>query len=240
MNTRYKTGDHLRHQTANHAEESWEAIFGTSPLGPGLRRVRINPNRALPAYSVVQLGSKVTAFGRVLTMELPDNLSEGFGPCYTNYTVDTVAGSEFWFVPIDEFPQLLRVDGVIATGDLAHVTDNGEARRGPGPLQAVSEPDNGVAWFVARQRTDITIQAPAGGIPAATNYAFGSADCIVLVNDGGTWKNSGTTETVYNPSVEAQPAEGLRLGWAAWDGSQYVLISVLCNDDRTFVAPEAL
>ena len=86
----------------------------------------------------------------------------------------------------------------------------------------------------------ITVQGPAGGIPAATNYTFGMADCAVMVNDDGTWKDTGTIETVYNPSIEAQLTDGLRLGWAAWDGSQYVLISELCNDDRTFVTPEAL
>ena len=109
----------------------------------------------------------------------------------------------------------------------------------PGEMLVRVEQINGRP-FVVSQPADITIQAPAGGIPAANNYDFGSADCTVMVNDGGTWKNSGSTVQVYNPSTEAQPTEGLRLGWAVWDGSQYIFVSVLCDDTRTFVAPEAL
>jgi hypothetical protein len=91
-------------------------------------------------------------------------------------------------------------------------------------------------------KNNITVQAPATGIPAASNYEFGVETCIILScdSDTGIWKDSGTTVAVHNPSNEDELTEGLRLGWAIWDGAKYILISKLCGDDRTFEAAEEL
>jgi hypothetical protein len=95
-------------------------------------------------------------------------------------------------------------------------------------------------WPTAAGGSALTIQAPSGGIPAASNYSFGSAVCKILRSDGGTWKDTGETETIYNPSTEDECTDGLRLGWAVEDGSVHVLISKLCGDNRTFTPAEEL
>ena len=86
----------------------------------------------------------------------------------------------------------------------------------------------------------ITIQAPEGGIPAASNYNFTPVNCDVLIRDGNRWVNTGETKFIYNPARTISVDTGLRIGFAMFDGQDYVLISTLCDDDREFVPPEDL
>ena len=138
----YKQGDTgIYHQTLNNAEAAYARAFGANPDGPGRRRVLVRVPVDLPPFSVVQLGTKTTEFNRSITLEVPDNLSEGTGPCYTNHTTQCRAGGVYWLEPIDDFPSMLIVDGNISTGDTASVTDAGEATRGSGPLHCASELD---------------------------------------------------------------------------------------------------
>lgn len=98
---------------------------------------------------------------------------------------------------------------------------------------------NGVPFAKVSAVSSLTIQAPAAGIPAAINYQYGSAVCSILqADDTDTWDDTGRTETIYNPSTEIELTEGLRQGWAIWDGSRYVLISKLCGDNRAFEAAQ--
>ena len=181
MKRRYKQGDiGIYHGTLNRGEEAFDAVFGTNVDGPSLRRVRLKPGRILEPHSVVQLGSTMTPFGRVLTLELPDNLSEGSGPCYTNHVVRTNTTTTYWFEPIDSFPQLLRVDGMIETGQTASVTDAGEAKQGSGPLQAVSEVDNGMAWFVYVAPQTVKY----GRLPVGDEINFGDTFTMRVFRNG--------------------------------------------------------
>lgn len=84
----------------------------------------------------------------------------------------------------------------------------------------------------------LTIQAPDTGIPGANNYTFGMAECDVMQLVDGKWKKTDRKEEIYNPQASATLTEGLRLGWAVNDGSAWVLISKLCDDDRDFVEPD--
>lgn len=86
----------------------------------------------------------------------------------------------------------------------------------------------------------ITFAAPSGGIPAASGYVAGFATCDILESDSGTWKDTGRTVTVYSLATEAICADGYRLGWAIWDGSNYIAVSQLCGDDRTYSAPDEI
>lgn len=95
-------------------------------------------------------------------------------------------------------------------------------------------------WPSPVSPTGLTIQAPAEGIPAANNYTPGSASCKIMQIVDGTWKDTGETEDVLNPSTEVILKEGLRLGWPIWDGSAYVVISKLCGDNREFVEPSTI
>ena len=238
----YKPGDFLHHQDANQIRENESAIFGTDRTIPFIPRVVIKTPVAMPPFSVVRLGDTSTPFERPPIMYAKDPLTEATGPCYTNGGLRSTDEQRAVYEPIGLFPVQLRVDGDITADDRANVTDDGRAKKGAGPLYCCSVKEGDYAFFVQMPETmpNLTIQAPAGGIPEANNYQFGSVDCAVLQCDGDTWKDSGVTEKIYNPANEVKCSEGLRLGWAQWDGAKYVLISALCNDDRTFVAAELL
>ena len=248
----YKRGDTgIYHQTLNNAEAAYARVFGANPDGPSRRRVLVRVPVDLPPFSVVQLGTKTTEFNRVVTLEVPDNLSEGTGPCYTNHTTQCRAGGVYWLEPIDDFPSMLIVDGNISTGDTASVTDAGEATRGSGPLHCASEVENGFAWFVkAVPSSRITIQFPAGGIPASTApYEPGEAVCKVLVfvpaeagppATAAQYKDTGRTETVYNWSADVLGDTGLRLGKAEFEDGIWQVAAADCEDEQTFVAAEVI
>ena len=182
----YKQGDTgIYHQTLNNAEAAYSRVFGANPDGPSRRRVLVKVPVDLPPFSVVQLGAKTTEFGRVVTLEVPDNLSEGTGPCYTNHTTQCRAGGVYWLEPIDDFPSMLIVDGDISTGDTASVTDAGEAKSGSGPLHCASESDDGFAWFVravaGNSYRTAWAQAPDAGIAPNSDADFE----ILTSYDGG-------------------------------------------------------
>ena len=182
----YKQGDTgIYHQTLNNAEAAYARVFGANPDGPGRRRVLINVPVDLPPFSVVQLGTKETPFGHVPVLELPDNLSEGRGPCYTNGDVPVAAGDTHWLDPIDEFPSMLIVDGDISTGDTASVTDAGEAKRGSGPLHCASEAEDGFAWFVRAFPQTVRI---------------GKFDADLAIDTSGNNNDLASTRSSHSPS----------------------------------------
>ena len=96
----------------------------------------------------------------------------------------------------------------------------------------------GVFWVLDAGKPQLTIQAPQGGIPSANEYIFGSVVCKILESSGGEWSDTGRTERIFNPTTETELRDGLRLGWAIWDGSEYVLVSKLCRDTRDFEEPD--
>lgn len=68
--------------------------------------------------------------------------------------------------------------------------------------------------------------APVGGIPARSGTTVGSATCNVWSRSGTTIASAATTATIYNVSSTAVGAS--KYGWAAWDGSGYIVVVESC------------
>ena len=93
----------------------------------------------------------------------------------------------------------------------------------------------------------LTIQIPAGGIPAMTGYKPGKADCpvMVLVVDPDPsidpeFKTNGETETVYNWSASVIGDTGYRIGKARFEDGVWQITAADCEDERSFVAAESV
>jgi len=144
----YKPGDFLRHRDANQIGINESALFGSDRSQPTVARVELKTPVAMPAYSVVRLGDTSTPMERPPILTAKNPLTDGTGPCYTNGGLETGTDQRAPWYPIGLVPVQLRVDGDIATGDRANVTDNGQAKKGEGPLYCTSEKNGQYAFFV--------------------------------------------------------------------------------------------